>query len=372
MKINYAMMDAGKTAGPITIYKIVSGLAERGHQVTLTLPRGPRESIDWLSPKVKLITPRSSWLKVSYLAFAAADKFFKRLIKEDLYLYLYRTLDVLEKIMPDCDINVATFCFTAFPVFRSGKGVPFYHMQHYEEMFFTDPHQKALARETYYLPLNKIANSVWLKGQIKQEFGEDVPIVHPGIDQDIFRPRKSKNGKAKRRIVCYGDNRTWKGFSDAIEAMKTVFKQHRDVEWIVYGLSPLKERSAEAPYAFIKGVFNERLAELYSSAHVVFCPSWYESFPLPPMEAMACGVPVVTTRYGTEDYCFHEENCLVVPPRKPGPMAEAILRLLEDRNLADRLRENGLKTAQEFTWDKTVDKVEALFEEKLYSSGKEK
>ena len=155
MKINYTMMAAGKTGGPITLYKIMSGLAERGHRVTLALPRGPRESIDWLSPKVELITPRSSWLKVSYLAFAAADKFFKRLIKGGLYLYLYRTLDVLEKIMPDCDINVATFCFTAFPVFRSGKGVPFYHMQHYEELFFADPHQKALARETYYLPLIK-------------------------------------------------------------------------------------------------------------------------------------------------------------------------------------------------------------------------
>ena len=189
--------------------------------------------------------------------------------------------------------------------------------------------------------------------------------MHPGIDQDIFRPRKSTKERAKRRIVCYGSNTAWKGFSDAIEAMKTVFKQHRDVEWIVYGLSPLKERSAEAPYAFIRGVFNERLAELYSSADVVFCPSWYESFPLPPMEAMACGVPVATTRYGTEDFCFHEQNCLVVPPKEPKLMAEAILRLLEDRKLADGLSENGLKTAKQFTWDNTVDKVEALFKQRL-------
>lgn len=369
MKINYTMMGAGRTGGAIVLYNIINRLAERGHQVTVTLPRKPRGNIDWLSPKVELTAPRDFGTRFSYLTFAGINLLLERITKEDFYLGIYRTLDVLEKIMPECDINVATFCFTAFPIFRSGKGTPFYHMQHYEELLFTDPHQKALARETYYLPLNKIANSLWLKGQIKEKFGEDVPVVNPGINLDTFRPRKSKETKnSKKRIVCYGSHVAWKGFGDAVEAMKIVFKKRKDVEWLVFGLSPSKKHNSEAPYTFIQGIFNEKLAELYSSADVVFCPSWYESFPLPPIEAMACGAPVVTTRYGTEDYCFHEDNCLVVPPKEPKLMAEAILRLLEDRNLANRLRENGLKTAKEFTWDKTVDKVETLFRQALTKS----
>ncbi|MCL0070512.1 glycosyltransferase family 4 protein [Dehalococcoidia bacterium] len=367
MKINYTMIGAGKTGGSIVLSNIMNKLAERGHQVTITLPRG---TVDWLSPKVKQITPLDSWTRVNLLAFGAAYIFLKKIMKKDFYLNIYRVLDILERITPDCDINVATYCFTAFPVLRSGKGIPFYHMQHYEELFFADPHLKALAKETYYLPLNKIANSVWLKNQIKERFGQDVPVVNPGINLNIFKPRKDKEAKgSKKRVVCYGSNTDWKGFKDAVEAMKIVFKERKDVEWIVFGLAPLKVLDAEAPYTFIKGIFNEKLAELYSSADVVFCPSWYESFPLPPLEAMACGAPLVTTRYGTEDYCFHEDNSLVVPPREPKLMAEAILRLLEDKNLASRQRENGLKTAREFTWDKTVDKVESLFKQKLQGSG---
>ncbi len=362
MKINYTMMGAGKTGGPIVLYNIMNGLAKRGHQVTITLPRG---TVDWLSPEVKQITPPDLQTRVSLLTAYAANICLKRITKEDFHLNIYRTLDVLEKITPECDINVATYCFTAFPVFRSGKGIPFYHMQHYEELFFTDPHQKALVRETYYLPLNKIANSIWLKSQIKERFGEDVPVVNPAIDHNVFYPRGAKKNASKVRILCYGSNVTWKGFKDAIQAMKIVFKERKDIEWVVFGLFPLKEHSIEAPYIFRRGIFDKKLAELYSSADVVFCPSWYESFPLPPIEAMACGAPLVTTRYGTEDYCFHQENSLVVPPREPKLMAEAILRLLEDKNLADNLREHGLLTAQEFTWDKTVDKVESLFKQKL-------
>lgn len=94
---------------------------------------------------------------------------------------------------------------------------------------------------------------------------------------------------------------------------------------------------------------------------MVICPSWYESFPLPPLEAMACGTPVVTTRIGTEDYAFNEKNCLVVPPRNPKAMAEAILRLLDDESLQERFKKEGLKTARQFTYDRTVDRLEELF-----------
>ena len=97
----------------------------------------------------------------------------------------------------------------------------------------------------------------------------------------------------------------------------------------------------------------------------MLCPSLYESFPLPPLEAMACGTPVVTTRIGTEDYAFNEKNCLVVPPRQPKAIAEAILRLLKDDSMQERFRKEGLKTAKQFTYDNTVDKLEKIFKESI-------
>jgi len=366
MKINYTMMGAGKTGGAIVLYNIINKLVERGHQVTITLARKPKSNIGWLSPEVKLITPQKLGTKLSYLTFVGMNEVLRRITKEDFYLNIYHPLDILERITPECDINVATFCLTAFPVYRSGKGVPFYHMQHFEELLFSDRHLKALARETYSLPLNRIANSIWLRDRIKDEFGEaNIPVVNPAINLDIFQPRKSSELKGtKRRVICYGSNLVWKGFRDAVEAMQIVLGERKDVEWIVFGLSPPREPHDRAPYTFLQGIFNEKLAELYSTADVVFCPSWYESFPLPPIEAMACGTPVVTTRYGTEDYCFHKENSLVVPPREPKRLAEAILTLLEDHGLANRLKEKGMETAKQFTWDRTADRVETLFKSK--------
>jgi glycosyltransferase involved in cell wall biosynthesis len=80
---------------------------------------------------------------------------------------------------------------------------------------------------------------------------------------------------------------------------------------------------------------------------------------------MACGIPVVTTPIGVEDYAVNEENCLVVPPRDPTAMANAISRLLSDQGLTERLSKEGLKTAGRFTWDKTTDAVERIFTESL-------
>lgn len=361
MKINYTMLSPGKTGGPIVLANIINRLSERGHQVSVTMPRG---RFDLLSKEITQITPVNLSNKFSFFIARTISAFSRHALKKEIFLNLYRELDLIEEITPECDINVATYHLTAFPVFRSKKGIQFYHMQHYEVFFSSEPHRRALAEETYYLPLKKIANSIWLKSQIKKLVGEDVPIVNPGIDHNVFKPRANKIRNIKR-VVCYGDNREWKGFQDVLEAMKLVFRKRKDVEWIVFGLSPLKYQSPEAPYQFIEGIFNEKLAELYSSAHVVICPSWYESFPLPPLEAMACGTPLVTTRIGTEDYCSHEVNSLVVPARDPKVMAEAILKLLEEENMALRFIQKGLETAQQFTWEQAVGKVERLFKSAL-------
>ena len=61
------------------------------------------------------------------------------------------------------------------------------------------------------------------------------------------------------------------------------------------------------------------------------------------------------------DFAKDEVNALVVPPRNPKAAAKAVLRLLSDDGLAERIREKGLKTAKNFTWSKAVDKVEKIF-----------
>jgi len=59
---------------------------------------------------------------------------------------------------------------------------------------------------------------------------------------------------------------------------------------------------------------------------------------------------------------FHEKNCLVVPPKDPRALADAVVRMLEDEDLRREFGKKGPRIAKQFTWDETVDKVEKLFE----------
>lgn len=150
-----------------------------------------------------------------------------------------------------------------------------------------------------------------------------------------------------------------------MEAFRIVIAQRNDTELILYGSSPITHRRTGAPYAFLRSLTDDALAELYSSADVIACPSWYESFPYPPLKGMACGAPVVTTNIGTEDYAFNEETALVVPPPDTKSMAAAILELRDNEELSERLRKAGPNKAKELTWNKTADAVDSIIRREM-------
>jgi glycosyltransferase involved in cell wall biosynthesis len=86
-----------------------------------------------------------------------------------------------------------------------------------------------------------------------------------------------------------------------------------------------------------------------------------EGCPLSPLEAMACGTPVVAAASeGIMEYAVDGVNCLLVPPRSPDVLAEAIRRVINDKNLQQRLVEGGLETVKRFGWPKMADQFEAF------------
>ena len=354
MRINYVMMGTSLTGGYRVLFEIANRLAGRGHEVLVTNPERPKAAFRFTG---RVVHPRWRLLKTFWFAGLQRIRPAREVIEK-------RIAD-LERVIPDCDLSVATQAETAYPVHRSGKGIPFIHMQHDESLFYKDPGLRELVEGAYRLPLRRIANSTWLRERIRGRTGEDSALVCPGVDHGTFRPREGAKPAGTKRVVAFGRNAQWKGVPDLLEAMAHVMASRGDVELVLYGSEPLAYRRAGVPYRFLRGLSDEDLAQLYSSADVVACPSWYESFPLVPIEAMACGAPVVTTRVGTEDYAIHEDTALVVPPRDPKALADAILRVLEDEPLRERLRKAGPAKAREFTWDRAVDQVESLFRQAL-------
>lgn len=347
MKVNYTLWHIGPSGGVRVIFKFAEGLARRGHIVTITSLTG--DACCYPSEKVEIVKARVPQF-YKYVSYASI-KFGFPLISSRF----------LMNVTPLCDINIATLCLTAFAVQASENGIPLYHMQHYEAITMPNSATRKIAERSYSLPITKIANSLWLRGIIRRKFGETPPVINPGIDVEVFHSYDVVRNDHKKRVVCFGTSLQWKGIYDLFDALKILKKSFSNLELVMYGSTPQLRSESPVPSKYVSKPNDRQLAELYSSADVVVCPSWCESFPLPPLEAMACGAPVVTTRIGTEDYAFNEENSLVVPPRKPQLLADAICKVLFDEDLQASFRKKGRETAAKFTWDKALDKAEVLF-----------
>lgn len=118
----------------------------------------------------------------------------------------------------------------------------------------------------------------------------------------------------------------------------------------------------------LSGVDDEELATLYGHANLFVFPSLFEGFGLPPLEAMACGAPVVCSGAASLPEVVGDAAELF-DPNSVDQLVEAMRRVLNDQAWADELRARGRKRAELFTWERTADGMIALFEQVLRDAG---
>ena len=107
---------------------------------------------------------------------------------------------------------------------------------------------------------------------------------------------------------------------------------------------------------------DQELALLYNGAALLVYPSFYEGFGLPPLEAMACGTPVITSNTS----CLPEvagDAALLVDPAGTEEIAGAISEVLTNSELREDLRARGLERAAGFTWERTARETVAVYRE---------
>jgi hypothetical protein len=113
-------------------------------------------------------------------------------------------------------------------------------------------------------------------------------------------------------------------------------------------------------------VADEFLPALYSGALAFVFPSLYEGFGLPPLEAMACGTPVLASNVTAMPEVVGDAG-LLVDPYDVEAIAHGIRRLVEDTALSEELRKKGLERAKRFTWERTAELTWAVLEEAMES-----
>lgn len=115
-------------------------------------------------------------------------------------------------------------------------------------------------------------------------------------------------------------------------------------------------------------VSKEQLKFAYDNASLFAYPSLYEGLGLPPIEAMACGTPVLSSNVTSLPEVIGDAGELV-DPRSTATIADGMERVLTDREYRDRLVERGRKRAARFTWEQAADRIVQLFKEIVYGAG---
>ncbi|MCL6267166.1 glycosyltransferase family 4 protein [Flagellimonas myxillae] len=108
---------------------------------------------------------------------------------------------------------------------------------------------------------------------------------------------------------------------------------------------------------------NTDLPAIINQATIFLYPSLRESFGIPILEGMACGVPVITSNTSSMPEVAGDGSALMVDPTRPLEITEAMRRLVEDRMLAQLLSEKGIQRAKEFSWNTMARKVLRLYED---------
>lgn len=381
MKINFCLPPGEMTGGPLAIMEYANGFMNKGHDVSITtypLSYWPmswnKKPFPWYEFKGEIhycndiaLKKNIDYAREILLNYCGESEEKNKGGFDNKINNLAIVLSLISSI-PDCDINIATYWLTAYSVFFSRKGKPVYFMQHYEEVFERKDYNKVLnilsIRGSYELPMYKIANSSWLKKIILERYGQNVPFSLNAINLTGFRRRtKLSQLDGVIRLLSYGDEREWKGFAEVAYVVSMLREKYGNrIEWHVFGKehSRILSNNRVAPYIIHERLTYTELAELYAECDIFISGSWYESFPLPPLEAMAAGTAVVTTIYGTEDYCINEYNCLCIKPRMPEKMYKSVKRLIDDIKLRKKLEKNGLITVSQFSWKKAVDDREKI------------
>ena len=198
---------------------------------------------------------------------------------------------------------------------------------------------------------------------------ERISMVPCGVDVDEFTadgPAAERG--ARPRVLSLGRLVPRKGYDTVIRAMAAV----PDAELIIAGgpaagelagdrearrLTQLAQRLGVADRVRLVGaVPRPDVPALLRSADVVVCAPWYEPFGLVPLEAMACGVPVIATAVGgLVDTVVDGATGVLVPPRRPDALAAAMRRMLSEPFWREAFGAAGVDRARSrYTWDRVA------------------
>ncbi len=213
-----------------------------------------------------------------------------------------------------------------------------------------------------------IVPSQSLANEIKKYcFEEKTIIVHNAIDLKHFKPSNKKifNRKTVLSVSLLVEG---KGYIYLLGAIKKVLERNKDIDFLIIGNGPeeknlkklAKELNVSDNVIFMDLVPNEKLPEYYASSEFFVLATLSEGFGIVFAEAMACGIPIVSTNILSLQEVV-DGGGILVEPKNSDQLAEAMLKLLNDEKLRQELSKKALEQAKKFSIEKRIDKIEEIY-----------
>jgi len=203
---------------------------------------------------------------------------------------------------------------------------------------------------------------------------DNIVTIPPGVDVHRFHlPDQGviniRSVLPKKYIYCLSRIDTNKGHDLLLDAFALVIKEIKNIDLVIGGGSPnpkqreldvfermrtiIKEKNMEEKVKIIGYVADEDMAANYQQSELFVLPSLFEPFGMTTQEAMACGRPVVASKFGgIRNVINTNENGILVDPQNPKEFANAIIELLTNKTFSENIGKAAYKTIQdEYSWE---------------------
>ena len=288
MKITFVMASGFSLAGgDRVVATYAQQLQQRGHEVlVISPPRGKPT----LQSQLRSLLKGKGWITPSQHEPSHFDNL------DATCQLLDRWRPVTDADVPDADVVIATWWETAEWVsnLSASKGEKVYFIQHYEAFDYL-PKERVDA--TWTLPLHKIVISKWLLELAQERFGDSlVSHVPNSVDMDLFHAPPRNKQSAPTVGMLYSEA-YWKGCDVSLKAFALAAQQLPNLQLASFGEVPAAA-NFPANTNYRQHPAQDSIKDVYAKCDVWLCGSRSEGFHLPPLEAMACRCPVVSTAVG--------------------------------------------------------------------------
>jgi len=206
--------------------------------------------------------------------------------------------------------------------------------------------------------------------QVFSEIGLPCAIIPNIIDMDTFYPAPEPPSDAVFTLVITRNLEPIYGLDTAIRALALVREKIPQIQLKIAGSGPQRaelEQLAErlglgSAVVFLGRLDRPQIVALYHGAHAMLNPSRVDNMPNSVLEALACGLPVISTNVGGVPYIVQDgQTAVLVAPDNKHEMAQAVIKLYRDSTLRSHLRDSGCRVVAQYAWNEVRPQWLALY-----------